>query len=72
MEIIPITIEEFADLHKAMENIRQQYVNTTLVAYSGSHPAIGEITITSDPLQCLLFISKAAQIKNDAVLSCAA
>lgn len=72
MEIIPVTVEEFADLYNAMRNLRQHFSHSMLIAYSGTHSAIGEITIISDPLQCLLLIPNVAQIENDAVLSYAA
>lgn len=60
MQIVPITLEQFTAIYNELSHIHQHKPTPAVVAYSGAHQRLGKITITSDPLQCLLFREKAA------------
>ncbi len=60
MQIVPITIEQFTAIFNQLSQVQQHNPTPALVAFTGAHQRLGMVTITSDPLQCLLIREKAA------------
>lgn len=54
MQIVPITLDQFTAIYNELNQVHQHKPTPAIVAYSGAHQRLGRITITSDPIQCLL------------------
>ena len=55
MQVTTITTEQFVEIYEQLTDISEQSPNSTTTAYAGSLSGIGDIVITSDAVQCLLF-----------------
>jgi len=51
----PETTERFVEIYEQLTDITEHNPNSTTKAYTGSLSEIGDVTITSDPVKCLLF-----------------
>jgi hypothetical protein len=58
MQIKAMTVEQFVEIYSLLEEVKEFNPSKTFTAYSGLLPGTGEVVITTDPIQCLLFITK--------------
>lgn len=56
MQIKAITTEQFVEIYELLTDKKEHSLNSTTIAYSGLLPGTGKVMITSDPVQCLLFL----------------
>jgi hypothetical protein len=54
MQMQTITAEQFADIYNELGRVQEHKPSPAIVAYSGEHIRLGNITIISEPTHCLL------------------
>jgi hypothetical protein len=56
MKIKAITTEQFVEIYELLTDKIEHSPNSSIKVYSGMLKGTGKVVITSDPIQCLLYI----------------